>query len=288
MRILVTGASGMLGQDIVQTFSKAGHDVIATDRAELDIADATSVQNVVSMNKPHAIINTAAYNFVDRIEDPAVYPIALSVNAIGPENLARTAAAHGIAFVHYSTDYVFAGDKPEGYMEDAITDPISKYGETKALGEKAVQEAGGTWYILRLSKLFGHPGATDGSKESFIRLMLRLAKEQPTLKIINEEVGCPTYTKDIAEATLCLLENRSAPGVYHLINEGPGVTWYEFAREIFDVAKITTPFVPVSSDAFPPRHATRPKFAALLNTRAPKLRPRIEALREFLACEHLI
>ena len=125
MRILVTGASGMLGQDIVQTFSKAGHDVIATDRAELDIADATSVQNVVSMNKPHAIINTAAYNFVDRIEDPAVYPIALSVNAIGPENLARTAAAHGIAFVHYSTDYVFAetNQKATWKMQSLIRSP---------------------------------------------------------------------------------------------------------------------------------------------------------------------
>lgn len=285
MRILLTGAGGMLGADIVKTFTAAGHEVIATDRAELDIVDAEAVTRTIELHQPDAIINTAAYNFVDKVEDPAVYPLALAVNATGPGNLARAAASHGIPFVHYSTDYVFAGNKPQGYLEDDPTDPLSKYGQTKALGEEALKAAYGTWYIARLSKIFGQPGVSDLSKESFVQLMLRLAKEKPTLQIVDEEVGCPTYTKDVAQATLALLTDRWVPGIYHLVNEGAGVTWYGFAQEIFDVVGVTTPRVPVNADTFPPRPAARPKFAALLNTKAPKLRPRIEALREFLQAD---
>ncbi len=288
MRILVTGACGMLGQDIVRTFAQAGHEVIQTDRKELDITDAQVVDRAVEGNAPDAIINTAAYNFVDKVEDPAIYPIAYAVNVTGPSNLAKATASHAIPFVHFSTDYVFRGNKPEGYVEDDVPDPISKYGETKALGEAAVKAAGGQWYILRLSKIFGRPGATDGSKESFVSLMLRLAKEKPSLQIVDEEVGCPTYIKDVAQTVLRLLTQRWEPGIYHTVNEGAGVTWFGFAQEIFDLAHITTPREAVRANAFPPRPAARPKFAFLLNTKAPKLRSRTDALKEFLLDEHLV
>lgn len=289
MKILLTGASGNLGQDIVRVFRAAGHEVVETDREELDITNAESVARMIDELHPDVVINAAAYNFVDKVEDEAVYPIAYAVNATGPKNLAEACAERAIPFVHYSTDYVFAGDKPEGYSEDDEPSPISKYGETKAAGEAFVRAAGGSFYLCRLSKIFGQPGISEAAKPSFVSLMLRLAKEKPSLSIVDEEVGTPTYTKDIAEATLRMLTDPSTgsggtgtpPGVYHVVNEGPGVTWYQFAEEIFGIAGVTTPRTPVPSSAFP-RPAKAPKFAQLRNTKLPALRPRIDALREFL------
>lgn len=282
MRVLITGANGTLGQDLVKRFTTDGHEVIATDRHTLDITREADVMRALGDHRPDVLINAAAYNFVDAVEDSEVYPIAEAVNVLGPGNLARAAAEQDISFVHYSTDYVFAGNKPEGYVESDTPDPISAYGRTKALGERAVQEAGGRGYILRLSKIFGTPGATDQSKPSFVHLMMKLASELPELKIVNEEVGCPSYTKDVALATAQMLERGDAPGVYHVVNEGGGVTWYGFAQEIFSIAGITTPCVPVSASVFAPRPAARPPFAALRNTKLPPLRDRREALAEFL------
>lgn len=283
MKILVTGARGMLGQDIVKVFASAGHEVIATDRQDLDITNKDAVETYVVKSAPDVIINAAAYNFVPKVEeDPAIYELAMSINAQGPANLARSAQAHGAKFVHYSTDYVFSGTKPEGYVETDEPDPISKYGQTKAAGEQAVAEVGGQYFICRLSKIFGLPGAGDGSKESFVALMLRLAKEKPELKIVNEEVGTPGYTPDIAVATLDLVTGNYQPGIYHIVNEGGGVTWFDFAQEIFEVAHVVTPRIPVPSSAFPKPYRS-PKFAELKNTKLPKLRDRREALREFLS-----
>ncbi|MEK7619914.1 MAG: dTDP-4-dehydrorhamnose reductase [Patescibacteria group bacterium] len=285
MKILITGASGTLGQDLVQAFETRGHQVIKTDRESLDITNPQQIAEVIDREQPDILVNAAAYNFVDKVEDPTVYPIAEAVNVTGPGNLARAAAARAIPFVHYSTDYVFAGEKPEGYTEEDEPSPISTYGRTKAMGEKAVREAGGQWYILRLSKIFGTAGLTDASKPSFVHLMMKLSRELSELKIVDEEVGCPSYTKDIAQATVELLERAQPSGIYHVVNEGPGVTWYAFAKEIFELAGVTTPFVPVPADAFPPRPAARPKFSALVNTKLPPLRPRREALQEFLSSE---
>lgn len=272
----------MLGQDIIKIFSAAGHEVIATDREQLNIVDKAIVERVIDEVKPDVIINTAAFNLVDKIEDPEVYPIAFAVNVTGPKNLAEAASDRHIPFVHYSTDYVFAGDKKEGYVETDTPAPISKYGETKYLGEQAVQQAGGAWYILRTSKIFGTPGLTELSKPSFVSLMLKLAAEKPELKIVDEEVGCPTYTLDIAKTTLDVIEEDREPGIYHVVNSGIPVTWYEFAQEIFPIADVSTPRYPVTAATFGPRPAARPKFAALINTKLPPLRSRVDALREFL------
>lgn len=282
MKVLLTGASGNLGQDVLRVFKAAGHEVVPTDRTELDITSIADVEEKVSQVNPDVIINCAAYNFVDKVEDPEIYPIAYAINAKGPKNLAAAARKHGVWFVHYSTDYVFAGDKPEGYNEDAIPDPISKYGETKAAGEKFVLESGALAYVIRLSKIFGKQGISEATKLSFVALMLKLAKEKPALQVVDEEVGMPTYTHDIAQETLRMLEEHVPPGVYHVVNDGPGVTWYRFAEEIFALAGVTTPRQPIPSSAFP-RVAKLPKFAQLNNTKLPPLRPRIDALREFLA-----
>jgi len=285
MKVLITGASGTLGQDLMRVFETPGNVVIGTDRDTLDITAPDSIAKALEAEHPNVLINAAAYNFVDNVEDDRCYPIAYAVNAQGPGYLAKAAAQRGIPFIHYSTDYVFAGDKPEGYREDDEPNPLSAYGRTKAMGENAVQEAGGQWYILRLSKIFGTPGITDQSKPSFIYLMMKLSRELPELKIVDEEVGCPSYTKDIAQATRQMIERGDPYGIYHVVNSGPGVTWYEFAKEIFEIAGVQTPFVPVASNAFAPRPAARPKFATLLNTKLPLLRSRQEALRAFFANE---
>ncbi|MFA6522276.1 MAG: dTDP-4-dehydrorhamnose reductase [Patescibacteria group bacterium] len=281
MKFLITGAQGMLGNDLVRLIQQTGYTVIATDRATLDITNRDQVLAKVREIKPDVVINAAAYNLVDKIEEEAVYPIARAINAEGPRNLAEAAKEIGARFVHYSTDYVFPGEKPEGYLETDEVRPISKYGETKAEGERLIQEVGGDYLIFRLSKIFGDPGTGTDCKESFVALMLRLAKEKPELKIVNEEVGSPSYTKDVARGTLNALLERRPPGIYHLVNEGPGVTWYEFAEEIFGAAHVTTPRYPCLSSEFP-KPAKRPKFAALKNTKLPVLRDRREALREFL------
>ncbi|MFH1632253.1 MAG: dTDP-4-dehydrorhamnose reductase [bacterium] len=282
MKLLITGASGMLGQDIVRMFSDANYDITATDRNQLDITDRDAVLFFVKKEQPDVIINTAAYNFVDKVEDDDAFPIAYAVNALGPRNLAEAAREAGSKFVHYSTDYVFSGDKPEGYVEHDQPQPISRYGETKHAGEQFVIDAGGDFYICRLSKIFGQPGAGEMCKESFVALMLRLAAEKPELKIVHEEVGTPGYTPDIAATTLAIIENNLAPGIYHVVNDGPGVTWFEFAEEVFNLAGVSTPRHPVTSAEFP-KPAARPKFAALQNTKLPPLRSRREALREFLS-----
>jgi dTDP-4-dehydrorhamnose reductase len=280
VKVLVFGAKGNLGTELVRVAKARRYSVRGVDREELDVTTTTELERQMHEGGYDLIINAVAYNNVDAAEDPHMYQSALLLNAIVPGTMARIAAEMGAKFVHYSSDYVFAGDKPSGYSEDDVPSPISKYGETKLMGEKAVLAAGGDGYIVRSSKLFGRPGTSEAAKPSFVAVMMKLAAEKPELSIVDEEVGCPTYTRDLAEATYDLVLAHN-PGVYHLVNEGPGVTWYGFAEEFFGITGTTTPHKPIMSDAFP-KPAKRPKFAPLINTRGPKLRPRIEALKEFL------
>jgi dTDP-4-dehydrorhamnose reductase len=281
MKVLVTGGKGALGQDVAQVFAAAGHEVITLDRDGLDITNREVVQRVLGELMPELVINCAAYNLVDKVEEPDVYPFAHAINALGPQFLAEASKDISATFVHISTDYVFDGTKPEGYDEQAMRSPISKYGQTKAMGEELVEAAGGKYFIVRTSRLFGKPATSADAKESFVMLMLRLAAIKPELSIVDEEVGCPTYTLDLAHGLLKLLQGEYEPGIYHLINSGPGITWYGFAEEIFALKNVTTPRKPVSSQDFP-KPAARPKFAALLSTKFPLLRARSEALKDFL------
>ncbi|MFA6604162.1 MAG: dTDP-4-dehydrorhamnose reductase [Patescibacteria group bacterium] len=280
MKVLIFGAKGNLGQELVSVFAAAGHRVVALDREDLDVLDTAALRRRILDEHADAILNAVAWNDVDGAEDPAKRPLAFKLNAEVPGVMAAAAAKTGALFVHYSTDYVFAGTKPEGYAEDDAPDPISAYGESKLAGEKAVWAASGRLYICRLSKIFGRPGVSDLSKPSFVSIMLKLAATKPELAIVDEEVGCPTYTRDIAAATECLLARNFPPGIYHLVNAGPGVTWYGFAEEFFGLRGVQTPRKPVSAALFP-KPAQRPKFAMLLNTKFPPLRQRLAALRDF-------
>jgi dTDP-4-dehydrorhamnose reductase len=281
MKVLVTGGKGALGQDVRDVFVAKGHDVTSLDREGLDITNRDQVMKVVGELKPELIVNCAAYNLLDKAEDPAVYPLVYAINATGPGNLAEAAQSIGATIVHVSTDCVFPGDKLEGYVETDQTGPISKYGESKVAGEELVAKAGGKYYIARTSRLFGRPATSADAKESFVMLMLRLAASKPELSIIDEEVGLPTYTPDLALAIHDLAAGGHPYGIYHLVNSGEGVTWFAFAEEFFKLKNVTTPRKPVPASAFP-KPAARPKFTVLKNTKFPPLRSRLEALKDFL------
>ena len=280
MKVLVLGAKGNLGQELVRAFAEAGHEVVGTDQGTLDATNEAAVVSVLDEGKFGCVLNAVAYNNVDGAEDPVNQALCWRLNAEVPGMLARLAKDRGIVIVHYSTDYVFAGTRPEGYVETDVPDAISEYGRSKAAGEKAVLDTGGEHYVVRTSRIFGPAGISEVSKPSFVAMMMKLAKTEPELSIVNEEVGCPTYTRDLSRATVALVEDYD-PGVYHLVNEGPGVNWLEFAEAIFAASGITTPRKGVPSSAFPVK-AKRPAYAALLNTLGPKLRPRDQAIRDFL------
>lgn len=279
-KILIVGAKGMLGQDLIETFKRSGDEVTAWDIEYIDITNREQVFAKVSEINPDILINSAAYNAVDKAEEEDGAKAAMAVNAKGPENLAEACKKCKAVLVTYSTDYVFRGDNQGGYQENDTPDPVSKYGLSKYEGEKNVQAIGGKYYIIRTSKLFGKPGVGENVKKSFVDTMIELSEKLPELKVVDEEMSCFTYTPDLAQATKNLLDNNTEPGIYHIINEGP-CTWYECAKTIFEILGKDVKLIPVPASTFP-RPAKRPDFSVLLNTKLPKLRSYKEALKEFL------
>jgi dTDP-4-dehydrorhamnose reductase len=283
MHILVLGAKGMVGKDVMQAGERRGFTMTGYDSTSLDVTNKELVEQEIARQHPGAVINCTADNALDLIEsDEARFASAMRVNGDAPGYLARAAKEAGAAFVHISTDYVFSGEDQKGYTEDSPPEPKSKYGMSKFAGERAVQEAGGEWHIVRTSKTFGEKALSERAKEDVVSLMLRLAKIKPELQVVDEEVGCPTFTEDLAEALLDLLEKKYASGIYHLVNGGSGVTVYGFVKELFAQANVSTPLIPVPRSAFP-RPTPCPQFAVLLNTKFPPLRNRSDALAEFLS-----
>jgi dTDP-4-dehydrorhamnose reductase len=283
-KIIIIGGEGNLGQQLVKVFSK-DYEVIAWDRGEIDITDKELVMKKITDLKPAFIINAAAYNAVDKMEnDDAEYDIAKRVNIDGPRNLAEAALAIGAVIVHYSSDYVFNGKKIKGYLENDKTEPINRYGKTKSIGEKAVIELSGKglkWYLIRTSKLFGPKGESKFSKEDFFSLMLNAVQTKKDLQLIkNEEISCFTYTPDLAQATKNLLSGEYGFGIYHLVNENPA-SWHEGAEYLFKLKNISDVRLNAIAAKDYLRPAKRPKYSALLNTKFSKLRGWKEALTEY-------
>ena len=172
-KVLILGSKGMLGQELVRKFSKHDYEVVGWDKEELDITDFIVVASKISDLHPDIVINAVAHNAVDKIEeDDSVFELAKKINSEAVGNLAGICREINAIFVHYSSDYVFKGDKREGYQEDDRTDPINKYGQTKALAEKSILDIGGKFYIIRLSKLFGKPAVSEEAKKSFDSLII--------------------------------------------------------------------------------------------------------------------
>jgi len=289
MKIIIIGHLGTLGAALMKTF--ADLKPIGLDRDELDITAHEKVLAKVSELHPDLVINAAAYNAVDKCEESEEeFKIANAINGYAPGFLAEACQKIGADFVHYSTDYVFSGEKTEGYAEGDDPDPISNYGASKLLGEKEVMKNTKKYFIIRLSRLFGPDSKSQAAKKSFFDSMCDLAKTNQKIKVVNEEVDCFTYAPDLAWATRHLtiedgeLQSRTtkkyAYGIYHIINEG-SCTWYEGALELFKKLGKKIIVVPVPGNEFP-RPARRPAYSVLLNTKFPKLRNWEEALAEYL------
>ena len=278
---LILGSKGMLGQELVRVFAEGGHDVTGWDFGDIDVTDTVLVREKIVALVPDIIINAVGYNDVDACEsDENEFAKAWRINAEAPSELATVAMELGATFVNYSTDYVFDGEqKGDGYVEDADPIPLSKYGESKYDGEKAIEAIGGKYYVIRLSKLFGAPAISASAKQSFFAKMAEVAHGKGAISAVDDERGCFTYAPDLAIATSSLVLDSAPSGVYHLVNEG-SVTWYGALMEYFKIAGIKAMVTAVSGDAFP-RPARRPKDSTLCNTKRPKLRNLREALTDF-------
>lgn len=281
-KVLILGAKGMLGKELVKVFYKDGnYDVQAWDKENLDLLNKKSVKENITLAKPDLLINCVAFNNVDAAEENEdAFALAKELNGEVPGFLAELAKTLDATFVQYVTDYIFDGEKGE-YTEDDKTSPISNYGISKVMGEENVKAVGDKFYLIRISKLFGDPGISEDAKKSFFSVMLNLAKDKDELKVVDDEMSCFTYVADLAEATKKLFEEGYEHGIYHLVNEGP-VTWYGGVLKLFEIAGIKNVKVsPVGADEFP-RPAKRASSTVLVNTKFPKLRNYEEAVKEWI------
>jgi len=272
--ILVLGAKGMLGQELTKIFGK---QAIGWDRGDCDVTDVDNLKLKIFELKPSAIINCVAYNDVDGAEENKQLAFKLNAEVVG--NLASIAKELGIPLVHFSSNYVFDGEKGE-YKEQDVPNPISVYGKSKYEGEQQLIANTDKYFLVRTSVLFGLKGQSGQSKKSFVELMLDLASKGSGVKAVDEEINSLTYVVDLASQIKLLLSQDHPFGIYHITNSGQG-SWYKFAKEIFDTKGIKVSLKPVTRAEFP-RKALTPKKADLINTKLPPLRPWQDALKEYL------
>jgi dTDP-4-dehydrorhamnose reductase len=273
MRVLVTGAAGMLGRRVVAAARDLGHTAVATDIDDLDLTDAAAVRERVAAEGPDAIVNCAAYTDVDGAESDEA--LATRVNADAAANVARACAAAGAMLVHVSTDYVFAGDAQRPYVETDEPAPRTAYGRSKLAGERAVAQSGARHAICRTAWLYGAGG------KNFVDTMLALAQDRDEVSVVTDQVGSPTWTGHLAPALVEVAE-RAATGIHHLAGAGQ-CSWYELAVEVFDTAGVHCRVLPTTSEAFA-LPAPRPAYSVLAAERddAITLGPWPEGLAAYL------
>lgn len=252
-KVLVTGANGMLGQDLCPILEDNGYDVVETDVQNLDITKPEIIDSVFKREKPDYVIHCAAYTNVDKAEDDI--EIAKLINIKGTENIAKACAKYDITMVYISTDYVFDGQETVPYKPLDKTSPLNNYGLTKRDGEEAVKNNLKKYYICRTSWLYGHYG------KNFVETMLSLA-DKPELKVVDDQIGCPTWTVDLSDAIIKIITTKPC-GTYHTCGGG-STSWYGFAKEIFKQADVNVNLKPCTTSEFP-RPAKRPKYSVMDN-----------------------
>lgn len=262
MKILVTGANGQLGWDMILELKKRGHEPIATDILDsfgqdceykkLDITDEKAVREIITKTKPDAVVHCAAWTAVDAAEDEENKPKVYAINVLGTKYIAETCKQIDCKMIYISTDYVFSGEGSEPWEPDCEGfAPLNYYGETKLEGEFAVKRALEKYYIVRTSWVFGSHG------NNFVKTMLRLAETYKEVRVVNDQIGTPTYTPDLARLLADMCETDKY-GVYHATNEGGYISWAEFAEEIFRAAGKDTRVIPVTTEEYGASKARRP------------------------------
>lgn len=247
MKVLVTGVKGQLGHDVVDECAKRGIETVGVDVEEMDITDAQVVERVIKESNVDAVIHCAAYTAVDAAEDNI--DLCRKVNANGTENIAKVCKELDIKMMYISTDYVFNGQGEHAWEADDEREPLNVYGLTKYEGELAVENNLSKYFIVRIAWVFGVNG------NNFIKTMLRLGKERGAVSVVDDQIGSPTYTYDLAVLLVDMIKTEQY-GRYHATNEGL-CSWYDFACEIFKQAGLDVSVTPVDSSAFPVK-ATRP------------------------------
>lgn len=253
MKILITGANGQLGRELQKQYEGKDVELIPTDVKDLDITDVKAVNKFVTEHKPDVIINCAAHTQVDKCEEQL--DLAYKINTIGPKNLASAAFTIGAEIVQVSTDYVFNGEGNTELTEFDTTDPQTVYGKTKLDGESFVKILNPKHYIVRTAWLYG-----DGN--NFVKTMIKLSENHSELKVVDDQVGTPTSTVDLAKVIIKLLDDKNY-GLFHCTCKGV-CSWYDFAKEIFRLKNIDIKVIPCTTEEFP-RPAKRPKYSVLRN-----------------------
>jgi dTDP-4-dehydrorhamnose reductase len=272
-KVLVSGSGGQLGHELAELLPRHGHKVVALSKGELDVADFGGVRLALKEHAPDVVVNAAAYTNVDGCETEA--DLAYGVNALGPRNLAQICEELGCDLLHVSTNYVFDGESRRPYEPFDTPNPISVYGRTKLAGEEYVRQLTNRWYVVRSAGIYGRG-------HNFVRTMLRLGVERGVLKVKDDEFISPTYAADLAEGIVRVIEGGHY-GIYHLTNSG-SCSWYEFAKEIFELAGVEVEVVPVPGSEYS-LPAARPANGALSALGSPELRHWRGALQDYLRRE---
>lgn len=291
-KIIIFGSEGNLGGQLMRILGNE-YRLVCLDKKDLDIRNKEEVFNIVENHNPDIIINTVAYNAVDKCEEnEEEYAKAKLLSADATGFSAQAALNIGALHIHYSSDYVFGAydgedlkkiKKQGGFKEDDEPRPNCNYARAKLMGEKEVlkyAQEGLKYYIIRTSKLFGPKGVSELAKASFFETMLKFSEEKNKLDVVDGEESCFTYTFDLAKETLKLIEEKKDFGIYHIVNRN-SYTWFDALKLFFNLKKIKTELNPVSSDFFP-RLAKRPEYSALKNTKLKPMRKLKEALKEYI------
>lgn len=261
MKILVTGYKGQLGYDVVNEATARGIEAVGVDIDEMDITNQEQVNTVIKSGNYDAIVHCAAWTAVDKAEEPELYDTVIKVNATGTKYIADVCEELDIPMMYFSTDYVFDGEGIIPWNEYDERHPLNVYGLSKAQGEEFVEKLK-KHFIIRIAWVFGKNG------NNFIKTMLRLGKERGAVSVVNDQIGNPTYTYDLAKLVVDMIQTDKY-GKYHATNSGDFISWYDFACEIFKQAGLDIKVTPVDSNQFPAK-AKRPKNSRMNQTELDK------------------
>lgn len=261
MKILVTGYKGQLGYDVVNEATSRGIEAVGVDIDEMDITNQEQVNTVIKSGSYDAVVHCAAWTAVDKAEEPELYDTVIKVNATGTKYIADVCEELDIPMMYFSTDYVFDGEGTTPWNEYDERHPLNVYGLSKAQGEEFVEKLK-KHFIIRIAWVFGKNG------NNFIKTMLRLGKERGAVSVVNDQIGNPTYTYDLAKLVVDMIQTDKY-GKYHATNSGNFISWYDFACEIFKQAGMDVKVTPVDSNQFPAK-AKRPKNSRMNQTELDK------------------